>query len=238
MSNRILIVDDDRTMVGTLCDIFELRGWEVNGAYSGDEAVTKAMEGRYSLVLMDVKMEGMNGVEALKEIKKNLPDARVVLMTAYSAESLLDEARRAGAFRILAKPVDVGALLELLEHSRRNRSPVVIVDHDEVFLSTISDVLRLKGFDATTAHSVAEAKAVLENAVAPAVLLHISMDSSIANCVQAVREVRPDAAVFMYSGRPDVIAAAREDMPPGLVQGFIEKPISIDKLTELLNDIQ
>ena len=62
---RILIVDDDRQMVRTICDILKLKGWDADGAFSGEEALDLVQERPYRVALMDVRMAGMNGVEAM-----------------------------------------------------------------------------------------------------------------------------------------------------------------------------
>ena len=84
MTRRILIVDDDRQMVRTLSDIVRMHGWEPSGAYSGEAAVEEVRKESYSAVLMDVKMAGINGVTAFREMKRFRPNIRVVLMTAYA----------------------------------------------------------------------------------------------------------------------------------------------------------
>jgi two-component system response regulator HydG len=63
---KVLVVDDDRRMVRTICDILKLKGYEVESAYSGEEAVGKVKLGGLDCVLMDIKMPGVDGVESLK----------------------------------------------------------------------------------------------------------------------------------------------------------------------------
>jgi CheY-like chemotaxis protein len=112
MIRRALVVDDDRTLARTLADILELSGWNVTQANSGTEAVNVAARQPFDVVLMDVKMPGMDGVDAFKAMKATRPDIRVILMTAYAAEERLGEARREGVLRVLSKPVDVKTLLQ------------------------------------------------------------------------------------------------------------------------------
>jgi len=115
MSRRILVVDDDLLMVMTLCDILRLHGWEATGVHSGADAIQAARDVEYPIVLMDIRMPGMDGVTAFKTIKAEHPRTRVVLMTAHTAPDLIQEAERAGAVRVLSKPVDLPALLKLLD---------------------------------------------------------------------------------------------------------------------------
>jgi two-component system NtrC family response regulator/two-component system nitrogen regulation response regulator GlnG len=115
VASRILVVDDDRAMVRTLCDIFRLRGWDAHGVRSGEEAVAAQREGHYPVVLMDIKMSGISGVAAFKQMQAEDPNLRCVLMTAESETSVIEDAERAGAFNVVRKPIDLAALLLLLD---------------------------------------------------------------------------------------------------------------------------
>ena len=114
MSRRILVVDDDHDMVRTLCDILVLSGWDPTGAYSGSEAVTAARGQSFGWVLMDIRMPGMDGVEAFRTMKQSSPAIRVVLMTAHAAPEVRAAAVREGAVRVMTKPLDMPELLQLL----------------------------------------------------------------------------------------------------------------------------
>ena len=115
MNGPILVVDDDPLQVETLSEIIRMFGWEVEGATSGEEAVALAAARRPDVVLMDIKMQGMNGVAAMRAIKSRQPDVTVMLMTGYSSAELIDEALEAGAARVWSKPLDIQSLLASLE---------------------------------------------------------------------------------------------------------------------------
>ena len=104
---RILVVDDDRSMVRTLCDILGMHGWDAHGRFSGEEAVAAFAADDFEAVLMDVKMGGINGVEALQRIRGLRPMARVILMTAFGNKETHREAHRLGALTVLDKPFDL-----------------------------------------------------------------------------------------------------------------------------------
>ena len=111
MPGRALVVDDDRMLARTLAEILELEGWSVTQANSGTEAVNVAARQTFDIVLMDVRMPGMDGVDAFRAMKASHPDIKVILMTAYTAEDRIGEARREGVLRVLPKPIDVQKLL-------------------------------------------------------------------------------------------------------------------------------
>jgi CheY-like chemotaxis protein len=112
---RILVVDDERGMRLTLADILRDRGCRVETAETGEQAVRLCAGNEFDMVLMDVRMPGIDGTEALRRIRKRRSDARVIMMTAYALEHLEREALALGAIAFLRKPLDVDALLELID---------------------------------------------------------------------------------------------------------------------------
>lgn len=117
MSNkvRILVVDDDSGMCETLSAILRIKGYEVDTANDGYQAIKKVKENCFKFVLMDIKMPGMNGVEAYKIIRDEKPNLKVVFMTAYARDDLVQEILKENAVRIFFKPFDIEKLLSLLQ---------------------------------------------------------------------------------------------------------------------------
>ena len=114
---RLLLVDDEQGMRDTLVDILEELGFWIDQAADGQEAVDRVKMGDYGLVLMDIRMPVMNGVEALRQIKALRSGLPVIMMTAYTAAAEVEEARRQGAEAILYKPLDIPELLGLIQHA-------------------------------------------------------------------------------------------------------------------------
>ena len=107
---RILIVDDDREMVRTLRDIFNLRGWDTGEAYSGEEAITAQKNTPFDRVLMDIKMPGLDGIAAHKALRRLFPRLPVVLMTAHRVSDVGETTAH-----IVTKPLDLPALFAMLD---------------------------------------------------------------------------------------------------------------------------
>ncbi len=235
MTRRILVVDDDHEMVKTLCDVLELHGWEPVAAHSGEEAVSLAAQPGLAIVLMDVRMPGLNGVDALRAIKANRPGTRVVLMTAYAARDLLAEAERDGALRIMPKPVALPELLALLDEARRQEETVLVVDDDPDFLHSLTDLLRARGIAAAEAKNLDEALHRLERQAPSAVVLDLRLDQlSPMDAVLAIKRVSPAVLLILYSGNRDTLDETVATVPPGLVHGALLKPFPIERLVELL----
>lgn len=115
------VVDDDRDMVRSLCDILELHGWETIPSYDGEAAVSLSRTEGIDLFLMDIRMPRLSGVEAWNAIRETHPEARSVLMTAYAPPEALALTPGHGVIRILRKPVAIPDLIAALETARLDR---------------------------------------------------------------------------------------------------------------------
>jgi CheY-like chemotaxis protein len=112
---QVLVVDDDRRMVKTLCDILCLKGHDSIPAYHGGEAVEKVKAAIPDCVLMDIRMPGTDGVDTLQAIRELAPGLPVVLMSAYVTDERARGARDLGVDALLTKPVDVQHILCFLD---------------------------------------------------------------------------------------------------------------------------
>ncbi len=235
---RILIVDDEKQMVRTLSDIVRLKGWEADGAYSGETAVEAVRKRDYSVVLMDVRMAGITGVEALKAMKSVRPGIRVILMTAYTATEILAEAEREGALRILSKPVALTGLLAVLEQATKESRCVLVVDDDAAFLHTLRKLLDQNGYGTLTARTLDEALEMLESGFPTAVVLDLRLDGITApETVLAIKRVSPSVALILCSGHPAELDDAVSSLAPRLIHASLHKPFTPDALLGILNEV-
>jgi len=113
---KVLVVDDERVIADTLAIILGQNGYEASAAYTGKEAVEKAKAWPPDLIISDVIMPDMNGIEAAIQIRKLLPKCKILLFSGQAATAdLLESARQQGhEFEILAKPVHPADLLAKL----------------------------------------------------------------------------------------------------------------------------
>jgi len=103
----ILIVDDQPGIRLLLKEVFSKEGYQTFTAGSGKEALELVQEVCPDLVLLDMKIPGMDGIEILKRLKKNKPSVHVIMMTAYGELDLIKESMNWGAERYFTKPFDV-----------------------------------------------------------------------------------------------------------------------------------
>jgi DNA-binding NtrC family response regulator len=114
-STRILIVDDELIMRESLAGWLERDGHQVEKASNGEEALEKSKSSRYDILIVDIKMEGMSGLELLKQLNETDPDVAVIMITAYGSISTAIEAMKNGARDYLLKPFDPNALGVIIE---------------------------------------------------------------------------------------------------------------------------
>jgi DNA-binding NtrC family response regulator len=112
---KILVVDDELIVRKSLGGWLERDGHKVDMASSGEEALEKCRNTRYDILLLDIKMEGLSGLDVLKKVKENDPDVSVVMITAYGSIPSAIEAMKNGAYEYLLKPFDPDELMVLIE---------------------------------------------------------------------------------------------------------------------------
>ena len=114
-SAKILIVDDELIMRESLAGWLQRDGYTVDAAPSGEEALEKLKEARFDIMLVDIKMEGISGLDVLQHVKENDPDVAIVMITAYGSIPTAIEAMKNGAYDYMLKPFDPNELGVLIE---------------------------------------------------------------------------------------------------------------------------
>lgn len=116
MANRILVVDDAAFMRMMIKDILSKNGYEVVGeASDGAQAIEKFKESSPDLITMDITMPEMDGITALKEIKKLDPSAKVIMCSAMGQQAMVIDAIQAGAKDFIVKPFQADRVIEAIK---------------------------------------------------------------------------------------------------------------------------
>ncbi|NJB68840.1 DNA-binding NtrC family response regulator [Desulfobaculum xiamenense] len=118
---RLLIVDDEEDFAAVLRKRLTRREVDVTVAHSGEEALAAVSAGGFDIVLLDVKMPGMDGIATLREIKALAPAVEVIMLTGHASVPAAMEGMTSGAFDYLVKPVDFGDLVLKLQDAYRRR---------------------------------------------------------------------------------------------------------------------
>lgn len=111
---RVLIVDDEEELVSALAERLSLRGFVAEGVTNGAEALEFLETRDCDVVLLDVKMPGIGGLEVIRRIKDQRPELEVILLTGHGSVKSIEEGMALGAFDYLMKPVKIDNLVRIL----------------------------------------------------------------------------------------------------------------------------
>ena len=117
MSRRILVIDDEQGIRAALGQLLEFEGYEVHTIPNATDGITEYQKWKPHLVFLDVKMAGMDGMEALKKIRELDPTATVVMISGHATIRTAVEATQLGAYEILEKPLDTDRILVMLRNA-------------------------------------------------------------------------------------------------------------------------
>lgn len=235
---KILVVDDDRRIVTTTCDILKIKGHDPIAAYSGEEGVEKVVKNRPDCVLMDIKMPGISGVEAMNQMREIAPGLPIVLVSAYATENLMEEARGSGDYAVLSKPLNFPMILTFLSLLRKEEN-ILVVDDDPAFCKTLKDLLTLRGFRVQTESEPQNVLAHLEKDYKLAIVLDLKLGA--VNGTELLKEVRAK-----YPTKPVVLVTGyRNEMGDSIEMGrsigaytCLYKPFEMDDLFRVIEEIR
>jgi DNA-binding NtrC family response regulator len=121
MKCKLLIVDDEEKMVKYLSRRLVFRGFDVRTAFSGREALLLIKDSPFDVVLLDILMPDMDGIETLKKIKEITPATEVILLTGHQSAEYNSEGKKWGAFDYILKPFDLNDLISKIHMATRYR---------------------------------------------------------------------------------------------------------------------
>ena len=119
---KLLFVDDEIDFLEALLKRMKKRGVDVTGVGSGEEALSFLDTNQVDVVVLDVRMPGMDGIETLREIKKRHPLVEVIMLTGHANLEVAIEGMELGAFDYLMKPMDIDELLYKVEDAYKKKS--------------------------------------------------------------------------------------------------------------------
>jgi CheY-like chemotaxis protein len=122
-SGRVLVVDDEESFCQMLADFLDGRGYSVETARDGLEGFRLATREQFDLVIADINMPGVNGVETLRSLQMVENPAKLVVISGYVTDEIAAQCREAGCSEVLNKPVELNRLGELIERLLAENSP-------------------------------------------------------------------------------------------------------------------
>jgi two-component system, NtrC family, response regulator HydG len=238
---NVLIVDDNVGLIKTMSFVLERRGYTVDTAQNGMEAVAKVEKKAYDVIFMDVQMPLMNGVETHRKIKEIRPGSAVVMMTAFAVEDLVREALRDGAYGILHKPVDMEKVIALVEDARKSRNGmlILVVDDDHGTCSMLQSVLEAHGYRVALAHNGEEAVEVVRARACQIILIDMKLPTiNGLETYLAIRESSPQTIAIMMTAYREEMDELVEEALTNSAYACIYKPIDMGRLLALIGEIQ
>ncbi len=118
---KVLMVDDEEDFVKTLAERMQMRDLDSDVAFSGEAALQIVEDQIPDVMVLDLKMPGIDGMEVLRRVRKAYPQVQVVILTGHGSEKDEAEARRLGAFAYLQKPVDIEKLIITLKNAYKKK---------------------------------------------------------------------------------------------------------------------
>ncbi|RJP19740.1 MAG: response regulator [Candidatus Omnitrophota bacterium] len=112
---KVLLIDDEAELVFTLAERLVIRGIDAAAVTNGEAALKILEQKEFDVVLADVKMPGLGGIDLTKKIKKEHPHTQIILMTGRGSEEESTQGLREGAFDYLLKPVDINILIDKMQ---------------------------------------------------------------------------------------------------------------------------
>jgi DNA-binding NtrC family response regulator len=238
-TTTILVVDDLFTDREVLKDLFEQRGFKCASAEDGYQAVELFKAGKPDVVLVDIKMPGMDGFEVLEKIKQMSPGSDVIMMSAYLNEGYLEKALKLGALTCMCKPLKIDNIIDVVDKLKKEalnkveHYSVLLVEDDEDLRATFKDLLTLNGYVVTSFGTGAAAVLDSKKTYYDSVIMDLKLpDMSGIDVIHKIKEVNPDIAAILMTAHESLdaaIAAIKEK-----VYDFLVKPVSPDVLLKSL----
>jgi CheY-like chemotaxis protein len=236
-AGSVLVVDDDADNCQNLSDILTDHGYRVDTATSGAAAVELVRRNPYDVALLDLRMPGMDGLQTYRAIKQLRASTVALIVTAYATRATADEALQAGAWHVLAKPVDLPRLLGLVGEAV-GQPLVLVVDDDPDLCATLWDLLRDRGYRVGVAHATGEAAGQLRDAAFQVVLIDLKLPEGDGGEVfRLVRESNPQARTLVITGHPGEMEPVLQRMVGEGADAVCFKPFDVPKLLDLLGEL-
>ena len=142
MAIRVLLVDDEEEFVEALAQRLEVREFDVTTALSGADALARIGDEEIDLVILDLQMPGVDGLEVLRQIKQRKPLIEVIMLTGHATVQTAIDGMKLGAFDFLLKPTETEELVEKINRAFSRKA-----EHDQrIREAEIDDIVKRRGW--------------------------------------------------------------------------------------------
>jgi DNA-binding NtrC family response regulator len=236
---RILLVDDEIDTLESLKDVFEDKNYKVDTLDSGTKVVDYLKQHIFDVILMDIKMPSLNGVETYQRIKETCKAGKttVILMTAYSLDDLIKEAIHDGVYAILRKPINIDNLFKTIRQAKEG-ALILIVEDAGGSSEGLKDILVDEGFLVKVVPSGEAAIEWAEKHTHDIVLLAERLP--LMNGLEThhkIGKINPNAVtIVMTTQKKDMTDAAQWTLQKS-AYATMQKPLDIERLLYVIEEI-
>jgi DNA-binding NtrC family response regulator len=229
---KVLVVDDQRSIRLTLSAILESHGCDVTEVEDGYRAIDAAAEVSFDLVLMDIKMPGINGVQTFREIKKTSPGTLVVMMTGYAVQDLVDTALEEGALSVIYKPFEMEAVFKLVDSISKSLK-ILVVDDNTLIRESLTEILATHGHEVVSAAQGDEALEKVRHGSFDLTLMDVNLPGSDGFSIfKQIQDISPETGVVFITGVE--LAGELKDTSEEVSYPVLYKPLDIQNLLTLV----
>lgn len=199
---KILVADDEKNMRATLAAILEEKGYAVVEAATGEQTLDLCHQQAFDVVLMDVRMPGLNGVETFRKIRRHQDTTKVILMSAYDVDDLKRTALEEGAVAFLPKPLNVQRIMDLVQDV--NKIAILVIQNDQDEGEGIHTKLRDGGYHVTVASTPQDALELVEQIRFNIILIEDVLPAMTGSELYlAIKQITPTTLAIMMSGQEE-----------------------------------
>lgn len=233
---NVLVVDDEKNMRLTLAAILEEEGYSVAEAATGEQAIERCEQQSFDVVLMDVRMPGLNGVDVFRKIRRHQEGIKVILMSAYGVDDLKRTALDEGAVAFLSKPLNLQRVINLIQDVQE--TAILVVENDQDEGQRIHDKLRDEGYRVTVAPSPHDALELVEQIRFDIVLIDVALPAMTGlELYLAIKRLTPTTLAIMMSGLEEEFEKIAREAVRQTAYTILQKPLDLDHLLSLLTRI-
>jgi DNA-binding NtrC family response regulator len=245
---RLLMVDDEEEFLTSSTRALSRRGFDVTVAPNGVTALEKIEQEEFDVVVLDVLMPDIDGIEVFRQIREKLPALPVILLTGRGSVEDAFQTSKEGVADYLSKPIEVDELARRVQEivaEFRSQEPAagestgpvdrgepiraMLVDDEVEFLASLERVLRRRNMNITTAESGEKALRLLKESLVDVVVLDVKMPGMDGlEVLRRIKEGFPSVEVILLTGYPSV-EAALEAIKLGANE-YMKKPPEVDEL--------
>ncbi len=240
-ATSVLVIDDNTDLAENIAEILEDLGVDVHLATDAKQALACFDDRKWNLVVTDVRMPGIDGLELLAMIKERSPGTPVMVMTGFADRDTVARAHESGALTVVHKPLDLDAFLELVERVAEADNAVLVVEDDVALCGNLTDILcEQRGVLPHPATSIALARKLAEAIDFKAALVDLRLPDGNGLALARELERRPDGShrpVIVMTGYPEELVdpSGKADSDAKMV--VLTKPFPVPVLLEQLREL-